>query len=76
MKIVEVSTGISRTVVVRIADDDDFKILSKKRYSFSWKSFRTDTIVYKLMIDGEEDILGAMGLVDVPDGNFTLMEPD
>lgn len=66
MKIIEVASGRRRTVIIRVAEDEDFKVLTKKRYSFAWKSFKNNTAVYKLLIEGEEDILGVMGLVDVP----------
>ncbi len=67
MEIIEVTTSLRKTVIINVAEDEDFKVLTKKRYSFDWKSFKSETTVYKLQIDGEEDILGAMALVDVPD---------
>lgn len=66
MQIIEVASGLKKTVIVKEAETEDFKSLIKKRYAFVWKSFKSTTHVYKLQIKGEEDILGVMGLVNVP----------
>lgn len=60
------ATRRQRPVIVNIAEDEDFKVLSEKRYSFNWKSFKKTTTVYKLRIEKENDILGVMGIVDIP----------
>lgn len=60
------ATGLKKTVIVNVAEDEDFRVLTKKRYSFNWKTFKDSTKVYKLKVEGEDDILGVMGLVDVP----------
>ncbi|MBN8878312.1 MAG: hypothetical protein J0I32_12250 [Sphingobacteriales bacterium] len=39
-------------------------MLTKKRFSFVWKTVKKVATVYKLQIEGEKDILGVMGLVD------------
>lgn len=65
MYIFEVSSGISKKVVISRLDPADFTKLTRKRYFFSWKSLK-QTAVYKLNIEGEEDILGVMALVDYP----------
>src|SRR5215213_3725290 len=66
MEILEVSTGIKKRIVIREVESEDYKLLVRKRFSFVWKTFRATTTVYKLQIDGDEDILGVMGLIDWP----------
>ena len=66
MEIIEIATGIKKTVIIREAESDDFRLLTKKQFSFTWKTFKNRTNVYKLQIEGEDDILGAMGLSDLP----------
>ncbi len=66
MEIVEVETGNRRSIVISKAENEDFKLLTKKRFSFSWKAFKNLATVFKLQIKGEEDILGVIGLIDWP----------
>lgn len=66
MEIEEVGTGIGRSILIGKAENGDFKLLTKKRFSFSWNAFRNLATVYKLQIKGEEDILGVIGLIDWP----------
>lgn len=66
MEIEEVGTGIRRSILIGKAENGDFKLLTKKRFSFSWNAFRNLATVYKLQIKGEEDILGVIGLIDWP----------
>ena len=65
MYIFEVCSGISKKVVISLANTEDLKILNRKRYFFIWKSLK-QAAVYKLHIEGEDDILGVMALVDYP----------
>lgn len=67
MDIREVATGIKKKVIIREAKTEDFKLLVKKRFSFVWKTFKNTSTVYKLQLEGDDDILGAMGLIDWPD---------
>lgn len=67
MGILEVATKKKKLVTIKLAGDEDFRVLTKKRYSFIWKSFKSSTTVYKLQLPGDDDILGVMALVDVPD---------
>lgn len=66
MVLTEVKTRKKKKVKIAPVEDEDYKLLTKKRYHFSWKPFRsrTDTTVYKLQIPGDEDILGVMALID------------
>jgi hypothetical protein len=64
MKLLRVGSKIEKRVVIGLAEPDDFKMLTKKRFSFVWKTVKKVATVYKLQIEGEKDILGVMGLVD------------
>lgn len=64
MKLLKVGSKIEKRVVIGLAEPDDFKMLTKKRFSFVWKTVKKVATVYKLQIEGEKDILGVMGLVD------------
>jgi hypothetical protein len=66
MYIIEVSSGVRNKVVIIPVEQADFKILTRKRYSFTWNSLKRSASIYKLLIEGEEDILGAMALIDYP----------
>jgi len=67
MEILEVRSGLRKPVVVEVVEEKDFKILTKRRYSFRWKSLKGQADIYKLHIEEEADILGVMGLIDVPE---------
>lgn len=64
MEIVERATGAMKPVLVTRVEKKDLKLLTKKRYFFNWKSLFTTHDLYKLMIEGEDDILGIMALED------------
>jgi hypothetical protein len=66
MEIIERASGHTKPVTINIVEEKDFKLLTKNRYSFTWKSIKDIATIYKLQISGEEDILGVMGLMDVP----------
>lgn len=65
MQIIEVVSGQRKAVIISVVNEEDFKTLTKKRYSFSWKSFKGKATIYKLGIEGIDDILGVMGLIHV-----------
>lgn len=67
MALVEVKTKTRRKVEIALLEDDDYKMLTKKRYHFLWKLFRgrMDVAVYKLQFPGDDDILGVMALIEV-----------
>jgi len=44
----------------------DFKKVTIKRYFFNWKSVQDSCEVYKLTLQGNEDILGLIAIVDHP----------
>ncbi|MBO9562979.1 MAG: hypothetical protein J7621_09410 [Niastella sp.] len=68
MEITELATGCKRKVIISTVEEDDFKVLVKKQYSFDWKSFKGKLAIFKLCLEDEPDkILGVVGIVDVPD---------
>lgn len=68
MALVEIKTRRRKKVKIGPVEDDDYKSLTKKRYHFSWKPFKslTDVLVYKLQVFDDDDILGVMALIEVP----------
>lgn len=54
-------------VAITEVDEADFKLLTKKRYSFNWKHLKEEEGLYKLQITGEDNILGVIYLTDAPD---------
>lgn len=66
MVIVEVATGRPCEVIVTPVLENDLKKLSVKRFFFKWKEVAKQAALFKLYIEGEEDIKGVMGLIDYP----------
>ncbi|WP_118976436.1 N-acetyltransferase [Taibaiella koreensis] len=68
MALIKVKTREEQKVKIVPVEEEDYKALTKKRYHFSWKSFKghANVAVYKLQIPGEDDILGVMALIDFP----------
>lgn len=66
MEITLVAIGEKKKITIRLVEGEDFKKLTKKRFSFSWKSLKSKAELYKLQIAGEDDILGVMALTDFP----------
>jgi len=67
MKIVEVRTGKKWPVIVRKVENKDFRLLTVKRFSFSWRRLRNQVKIDKLERRDHEGILGVLGLVDWPE---------
>jgi hypothetical protein len=68
MEITELSTGQKKKVIISTVEEDDFKVLVKKRYSFNWKPFKDKLMIFKLYMEEQpEIILGVVGVTDVPD---------
>ncbi len=61
MFVTVVSSGEKLPVIIEEVADSDYKILTKKRYSFNWKLEKTNC-VYKLRVSNEEDIIGLISL--------------
>lgn len=67
MTITEVQTSTKVAVVVSPANNEDLRVLTKKRYFFSWRRVSLKSKLYKLCITREKDILGVIALIDIPD---------
>jgi len=65
MYIVEASTGKICTIEVFPVENADYKSLPKDRYFFNWKSESKEE-VYKLVIKGQNDILGLVSIERIP----------
>ncbi len=61
MHVIEVSTGKKLPASVLSVENADFNRLSKSRYFFDWKEERNEE-VYKLVLKGEDDILGLVSI--------------
>jgi hypothetical protein len=66
MYIKEVCSGVCKKALIKQVEPTDFANLTKSRYFFTWKSLRQTATIYKLQIDGNDDILGVMALIDYP----------
>ena len=66
MYIIEVCSGVCKKAVISQVEPEDFANLTQERYFFTWKSLRQTATIYKLQVDGNDDILGVMALIDHP----------
>lgn len=66
MKIVEISTGENYPIEVLPLEKSDYKSLTKTRYFFNWKEEK-DQYIYKLVIKGDNDILGLISFEIIPE---------
>lgn len=66
MYIIEVCSGLHKKIIISEVTKPDFKRLTSKRYSFSWKSLKEMPLIYKLQIKEEKEILGVIALIDYP----------
>ncbi len=63
MFIIEQSTGKKHKVIVEPVINEDYKIITKKRYFFDWKTEKKYT-VYKLRRGDNDTILGLMSCIN------------
>jgi len=66
MEIREVVSNALHKVIISKVTDDEFVLLSKSRYSFTWKTLKGKSEVYKLTADSVDEILGVLALSDHP----------
>ena len=66
MVITEVTTARKLAVVIEPLEDKDFRLITKKRHSFDWKKERGISNLFKLIVQGEADILGLLAIIDYP----------
>lgn len=60
-KITHLETSAKKDIVIELVVEEDFKSITKAKYFFDWKKERQN-VVYKLRIDGTDEILGLMSL--------------
>ena len=65
MNVVEVLTGKIYQIEVLLVESSDYKILTKTRYFFDWKEEK-DQEIYKLVMIGQNDILGLISIERIP----------
>jgi hypothetical protein len=65
MVIVEVLTGKAYPIEVLPVESGDYKSFSKSRYFFDWKEEKNQE-VYKLVIKGQNDVLGLVSIERIP----------
>ena len=65
MYVVEVLTGESYPIEVIPVENIDYKSLTKARYFFNWKEEKNQEL-YKLVIKGQNDILGLVSIERIP----------
>jgi hypothetical protein len=61
MIVIDTSTGKELKVDIELVEEKELKTLSKKRYFFDWKQEKNYEI-YKLVIEGTNDILGLISI--------------
>lgn len=65
MKIVHTSTGKEHSINIMPVEEKDLKKIQKTRYFFDWKTQKNYEI-YKLQINGTNDILGLISIKKIP----------
>lgn len=61
LKITHLETSTKKNVIIELITEEDFKSITKAKYFFNWKKEK-ENIIYKLRIDGTDEILGLMAL--------------
>lgn len=62
MHVTHLKTGANKKVVIETVSYKDYKLITKKRFWFDWRTEKGNS-VYKLRMEGSDDILGLMSLV-------------
>lgn len=65
MYVLEVSTGKTYPIHVLPVEISDFRSLTKARYFFDWKQEKNEE-VYKVLMQGQHDILGLVSIERIP----------
>ena len=60
MYVIERENSLNHPVKIKRLDDDDYKVITKSRFFFNWKTEK-GKVVYKLVLDDE--ILGVMSFL-------------
>jgi len=69
MEIVETASGHVYQVVISAVSPNEIKLLTKTKYSFSWRTTAKVYPLFKLTIEGQDEILGVMALANYPSDN-------
>lgn len=69
MFITQKETKIEKEVHITLLENIDVKKITKTRYFFDWKQASKNCLVYKLSLAESEDILGLIGLIEIPSEN-------
>lgn len=67
MEIVERISGNAQRIVISKVTKKDVKLLTKAKYWFGWRTLVKKIPLFKLTIEGQDEILGVMALVDHPE---------
>lgn len=62
MEVIDLKNNTKKKVIIELVDDRDYRKITKSRYWFDWKTEK-DYLVYKLRLEGSNDILGLMSLI-------------
>jgi hypothetical protein len=62
MEIIHLKTNTKHKAIIELADDADYRKITKSRYWFDWKTEKGYS-VYKLRLAGSNEILGLMSLI-------------
>lgn len=65
MYISERESGKKLKVDISLMQETDYKAITKARYWFAWKDYKTDCSVYKLTIKGQKDVLGLIACREI-----------
>ncbi|MBA0882407.1 N-acetyltransferase [Flavobacterium undicola] len=60
-KITHLETSAKKDIVIELVSEEDFKSITKAKYFFDWKKEK-ENLIYKLRIDGADEILGLMAI--------------
>lgn len=69
MVIVETASGQTHPIAISSVSQNELKLLKKAKYSFNWRQTAKTCPLFKLTIEGQEEILGVMALVEHPGDN-------
>lgn len=62
MRIIHVATQQPKNITIEKMEEVDFKKIKRKNFNFNW-GLEKKNEVFKLRIDGEDEILGLMSLI-------------
>lgn len=66
MIVQKISSGEDKPTYIEIADSKDFRLLTKRRYSFNWSVYKHTADTFVLRLEMDNDILGVMKLKHFP----------